>query len=175
MFTCWLSDFYLFVPKNGIEPLLSIVSFVLKRRCLTSPISHFLLSILSYCSCPVAPPVFLPGSRPLCLYTFRRENSRLVFPLHYVVGYVAYCPTEHRLRKDPENGRSRFHPMKGTVSDLSESPTESFKGLRESGKDSFLSWSLARLSLLVSLMLALSALCMLSFTLLHSQSGFNFT
>lgn len=92
-------------------------------------------SLLSYSSCLVAPPVFLPGSRQHRLYTCRK-NSRLVFPLHFVVGYVAYCPTEHRLRKNPENGRSRFHPMKGTVSDLSGSPTESFKGLWESGKDS---------------------------------------
>ncbi|WP_156098803.1 hypothetical protein [Prevotella sp. S7-1-8] len=59
------------------------------------------LSLSSYFSCLVASPVFLSGSRPLRLYTFRRKNSRLVLPLHFVVGYVAYNLTEHRLRKNP--------------------------------------------------------------------------
>jgi len=84
----------------------------------------------------VAPPVFLSGSRPLRLVTFSRKNNFHVLPLHSNYGYVAYHPIEYRLRKDPKNGHGRFYPMKDTVSDLSGSPTEPFKGLRESGNDS---------------------------------------
>ena len=61
---------------------------------------------------------------------------------------------EHRLRKDPENGHSHFHPMKDTVSDLTGSPTESFKGFWESSKVSILSCCLSQ-AILASFPLAI--------------------
>lgn len=72
-----------------------------KTRCRKFWSVH--LSLSSYSSCLVASPVFLSGSRPLRLYTFRRKNSRLVLDERFLVGRDAvtlHYPFNSRLAID---------------------------------------------------------------------------
>ncbi|MCI1282738.1 MAG: hypothetical protein LKG25_09135 [Prevotella sp.] len=93
-----------------------------------------LISLLSDASCLVAPPVFLSSCRPQS--SLRSAGSTIIRPSTPLYsGYVGLLLDEHRLRKDPKNGRSRFYPMKDTTHDLSGSWAESFMGLRESCRD----------------------------------------